>query len=299
MSHHHFHCVAFCHLVRQVRALDEEDAVIDGVAEENASEGLRDDAANPRGGDDLSRLLAGGAATEIISCHDNVALGNLSCQFRPQGFEHVPLHLCPVRVGEMLGGNDDVRVDVVTEFPHPSCQNCLRFCRRLFTGARRFCASDFPGRFLFDFRLRHFRIAQRNPARQRRLDGFVSGRQVNRPAGVAFFVVEIIGNHELCIPDPRLVPRGSALIQHQPAGLHDVRQITAIRRRLIHIGGARRHREPHPRRHLLPFQRLRRKLHGFHGAPISAANPHRLDPLRREFLDHLPISYIDGWFYGG
>ena len=190
----------------------------------------------------------------------------------------------------MLGRHDDIRIDIVAKFPHPSRQSHRRSGVPYFLGLRLFCVSHSLRRFLLF--LRDFRSAQRNPACQRRLDGFVGGGEINRPAGVALFVMEIIGHHELILANARLVLWRSALIQHQPAGLHDIGEVSPVRCHRIDISGARRHREPKPRRNPLPLQRLRRQLDGPHGTAISPADPHRVHPPGRELLHDLPISYI-------
>ena len=51
------HRIPLAHMIRKRRTLDEQHPVIDRIAEENAGERLRDDAADSGRRDDLRRLL--------------------------------------------------------------------------------------------------------------------------------------------------------------------------------------------------------------------------------------------------
>ena len=85
--------VALFDIVVQIRLLDQKKAVIDGVAEKDPSKGFRDNAGNAERLDDLRCLLSRGAAAEVLSCHDDVALFNLSGQFRAERGKAVLFHI--------------------------------------------------------------------------------------------------------------------------------------------------------------------------------------------------------------
>ena len=80
-------------LIEQPDLHDQKKAVIDGVAEKDPGKGFRDNAGNAERLDDLRCLLSRGAAAEVLSCHDDVALFNLSGQFRAERGNAVLFHI--------------------------------------------------------------------------------------------------------------------------------------------------------------------------------------------------------------
>ena len=59
--------VAFFTMVGQIRAFDEQEAVIDGIAEENTGKGLGNNAADLKGTQAFRRLFTRRAAAEVIA----------------------------------------------------------------------------------------------------------------------------------------------------------------------------------------------------------------------------------------
>ena len=67
--------------------------------------------------DDLRRLLSGGTAAEILSGNDDIAFPDLSGQLRPKGAEAVLFHIINGLECQVLGGDDDIRIDIVPQDP--------------------------------------------------------------------------------------------------------------------------------------------------------------------------------------
>ena len=71
---------------------------------------------------DFGRLLAGGAAAEVLAGYNDVAGLYLPCQFGPEGRKAVGSHVLYCLECQVLGGNDDIGVDVVAEEPDFTCK---------------------------------------------------------------------------------------------------------------------------------------------------------------------------------
>lgn len=87
------HGVAFFTMVGQIRTFDEQEAVINGIAEENTGKGLGNNAADLEGAQAFRRLFTRRAAAEVIAGYDDVARPDRCCQLRPEGFENVGFQL--------------------------------------------------------------------------------------------------------------------------------------------------------------------------------------------------------------
>src|SRR5690606_38024591 len=71
-------------------------------------------------------LLAGAAASEIPARDDDPALLELRLDLRPERLERVRAELDRVDADEIAAGDDDVRVDVVSEDDAPAAEAVLR-----------------------------------------------------------------------------------------------------------------------------------------------------------------------------
>ena len=143
-AHLHLHGVALPAAVVQVPALDQQQAVVDGVAEEDLGKALGDDAADACRLQDGGRHLPGGAAAEVLSGHDGVPRPQPSRQVRPQGLEEMGDHLLQGGLGQVFGHDDDVGVDVVTQPPDAAAKSLFHGGPPLRT--RRDCRTVPPGR---------------------------------------------------------------------------------------------------------------------------------------------------------
>ena len=139
----HLHSVAFPAAVIQVPALDQQQAVVDGIAEKDLGKALGDDAADARGFEDGGSHLPGGAAAEVLPGHDGIPGPQPGGQLRPQGLEQMGDHLPEGGLGQILAHDDDISIDIVTQPPDAAA-------KRLFHGGpplrnHRDCRTAPPG----------------------------------------------------------------------------------------------------------------------------------------------------------
>ena len=114
--------ISFFHMIVKFRLLDEQKAIVDGIAEKDPCEGFCDDTLNPQCFDDLRSLLPGGTAAKVLSGNDNIAFPDLSGQFRSKGTEAVLFHIVNGLERQILRRDNDIRIDIISQDPDPSCK---------------------------------------------------------------------------------------------------------------------------------------------------------------------------------
>src|SRR5690606_13854442 len=93
--------------------LEQRQADVDGVAEEDARERPSKHDRDARGGDGEGRLLAAGAAAEVLAGHQHVALPQAGDELRVVVLQQVDSQLRGVERLRVLAGDDAVGVYVV------------------------------------------------------------------------------------------------------------------------------------------------------------------------------------------
>ncbi len=70
----------------------------------------------------ISGACSGGSASEVLSCYNNVALLDLSGQLRTKGAESVLFHIVNGFQCKVLRRDNDIRINIITKYPHFSCK---------------------------------------------------------------------------------------------------------------------------------------------------------------------------------
>ena len=76
--------IALLHITLELVILDQQQTIVDGVAEEDAREGLRDHTLDAERLDDLRCLLSLRPAAEVLPRDDHIAFPDLSRKLRAQ-----------------------------------------------------------------------------------------------------------------------------------------------------------------------------------------------------------------------
>ena len=93
LVHHNGYGIALFDVIVECRLFDEEQAVVDGVAEEDPREGFRDHALDSQRFDDLRCLFSGRTAAEVFSGNDDVAGLDLGSQLRAERGKSILFHI--------------------------------------------------------------------------------------------------------------------------------------------------------------------------------------------------------------
>lgn len=112
------HDIARTDIFHRVGAFENGKSDIDGVAVENSRKGIGDDQAHAARLDGDGRVLAGGAAAEVVLRHDDIALPYLFYEIGIDIFHAVSGKLAFGRGVQVSCGNDDVRIDVALIFEY-------------------------------------------------------------------------------------------------------------------------------------------------------------------------------------
>ena len=110
------HGVAFFTMVGQIRTFDEQEAVINGIAEENTGKRFRNDCLYSKCLKNTRCLLSGGSASEVLSSNYKISRFNLFGKIRIQWFKCVALHFIQIRQKQILGCNDLIGIKVIMKF---------------------------------------------------------------------------------------------------------------------------------------------------------------------------------------
>ena len=126
----YLHLVAVLNILSRLRTLNDRKSDIDGIAVKDTRKGLRDNAGDAGHLDDQRRVLAGGAAAEVLACHHNIA-GLYLLHEIPVDILHAVLRqLFGVCDGQISGGNDYVCIYIVPIFKNSA--SCFHLITPIF-----------------------------------------------------------------------------------------------------------------------------------------------------------------------
>ena len=107
---------AFAYILNAVTG-QEENAAVEGVAEEDTGEALGDDASYAVMGEHGCSLFTGRTAAEVGSGNEDISRLNGGAEFRFEKLEGILLHFLNSGDGASLAGDYSISVNIVSEFP--------------------------------------------------------------------------------------------------------------------------------------------------------------------------------------
>ena len=115
---------AFHNLLNPV-ALQKNDAVIEGVAEEDTGKALCDDAAHPIVRKNGRSLFPGRSAAKVLARNEDVPRFDGRTEFRLQELKSIAFHFFNGRNRTALARNDGIRIDVIPKSPNLAVKFCI------------------------------------------------------------------------------------------------------------------------------------------------------------------------------
>jgi hypothetical protein len=109
-------CIALGDCRVSLRAFDNRQAGVDGIPIERPRERARNDSFDSQTHDCCHRLFACAATAEVTAGHENIELAEPGREVVAQHFECMLGQLVGFDVNQISAGNDNVGVDVVSEF---------------------------------------------------------------------------------------------------------------------------------------------------------------------------------------